>query len=273
MIENRILVPIDFTDAADKAIEFAAFLASKCHGQITLLHVFEDGDLSIEACDAKLKTISDKLNAEEDISSDFICEKGNIFNIIPDVASKNNFRLMILGTHGRKGLREKFFGVDILKLLKKVCIPSMVVQAHSTIPAAGFNKTVFPVGGHDEYVKMIDAMFIIAGIFDPEIYLYSISKAGFEQTEKLKENIKLAEQRFSEKGINYKRVSEDQNVFSVGFAKQTLKYSAQIGADLIAMMASQTRENYYFADSDKEAILTNENGIPVLCASNAEVKI
>ena len=113
-------------------------------------------------------------------------------------------------------------------------------------------------------------MLIVAGLFDPEIHLYSISRAGYEQTDKLKQNIKLAEERFTEKGINFKRVAEDQNVFSVGFSKQTLKYSSQVNADLITIMANPTRDNYYFADSDKEAILTCDSGIAVLSVSNAE---
>jgi len=116
-------------------------------------------------------------------------------------------------------------------------------------------------------------MIFMAGIFDPEIHLYSISKPGFEQTDKLRYNITLAETRFSEKGISYKRVCEDQSVFSVGFAKQTLLYADQIKADLITVMATPTRENYYFADSDKEAIITNEHCIPVLCASGTKHEI
>ena len=113
-------------------------------------------------------------------------------------------------------------------------------------------------------------MVILAGLFDPEIHLDSISRAGDEQTDKLRENIRMAEGEFSAKGLRYKRVAEDQQVFSVGFAKQTLQYARQIKADLVAVMANPTRENYYFADSDKIAILTNEEKIPVLCASKAE---
>ena len=272
MTEHRILIPVDFTVATNKAIEFGKFLAHKSKSDISLLHVFEDDGMSFEECKNKLKAMADKIIAEGDISCDFICEKGNIFTLIPELAAKNTFHMMVIATHGRKGMRQKLFGPDILKLLKKTCIPTLVVQENSSVPQS-FNTVVFPVGGHDEYQKQIDAMILFAGLFDPEIHLYSISKAGFEQTDKLKENIKLAEQCFSDKGINYKRIAEDQNVFSVGFAKQTLKYSSEIGANLITIMVSATKENYYFADSDKEAILTNENGMPVLCASNAEAGV
>jgi len=273
MVENSILIPVDFTPASEKAIEFGTLLAKKGHFNITLLHVFEDDGKTVEECDHKLKTLADKVSEDDEIFCDHLCEKGNIFTVIPKVAAKSIFRMMVIGTHGPKGIRQKFFGPDILKLLKKVCIPTLVVQENSMLMESGFNKAIFPVGGHDEYSKKIDAITTIAGLFDPEIHLYSISRAGFEQTEKLKENIKLAEKKFSDKGINYKRVTDDQKVFSVGFAKQTLQYSGEVKADLITIMANPTRENYYFADSDKVAILTNELQIPVLCASNAELEV
>lgn len=273
MIERKILIPIDFTDVTDKAIEFGKFLARKSQSDISLLHVFEDDGISLEECEDKLKALADKINTEEDISCDFICHKGNIFTVIPEIVANNAFHVMVIATHGPRGIRQKFFGPDILKLLKKICIPTLVVQENSIVPEEKFKTAIFPVGGHNEYDKMIDAMTLFAGWVDPEIHMYSIRKAGFDQNDKLKENIKKADQKFSEKGINFKRVSEDQTVFSVGFAKQTLQYADKIQAGLIAIMVTATREHFYFADSDKEAILTNDKGIPVLCASNAEARV
>jgi hypothetical protein len=147
----------------------------------------------------------------------------------------------------------------------------LVVQNKSVISDKGFRTTVFPVGSHDAYERKIEAMLIIAGLCDSEVHLYSISKPGFDQSEKLRKNIKLAEQRFAEKGIKFFRVDEDQNVFSVGFAKQTLSYANEVGANMISIMVNPTQEYVYFADSDKEAIIMNERGIPVLCTSDAEV--
>jgi hypothetical protein len=54
----------------------------------------------------------------------------------------------------------------------------------------------------------------------------------------------------------------------MGFAKQILKYSTQAKADMIAVMSIPTPENYYFADSDKELLLVNEPGIPILCTTD-----
>jgi len=270
MVENKILIPVDFTEASDKAIEFGIHIASKMHAGISLLHVFEDGGMTMEECEEELRKLSHNINARDDAFSDYICQKGSIFEVIPEIASKSAFRMMILGAHGRKGLRQKFFGADIIKLLRRIPIPALVVQKKSVISDKGFTTTVFPVGSHDAYERKIEAMFLIAGLCDPEIHIYSISKPGFDQSEKLRENIKLTEQRFTEKSLKYFRVDEDQNVFSVGFAKQTLAYAEEVGANMISIMVNPTKEYAYFADSDKEAIIMNEQCIPVLCTSDAE---
>ena len=83
MTANRILVPIDFTTASDKAIDFGKFLARKSNSDISLLHVFENEDLSLGECETRLKTLADEINSEEEFNCDYICEKGNIFNVIP----------------------------------------------------------------------------------------------------------------------------------------------------------------------------------------------
>ena len=273
MVENSILIPVDFTAASQKAIAFGTLLAKKGNFKINLFHVFEDDGNTKEECDNKLKALSEDIENNSGLPCTYQCEKGNIFALIPQFAGHENNRMMVIGTHGPKGIRQKFFGPDILKLLKKVCIPSLVVQESSILPEAGFTKAIFPVGDHDDYQKKIDAMVIMAGIFDPEVHLYSINRPGFEQTTRMKDNIRMAEKQFSEKGINYTRVSDDQDIFSVGFAKQTLQYSKEIGANLITIMADRTKENYYFADSDKVSILTNDMSIPVLCASSADTEI
>jgi universal stress protein A len=273
MNDMSILVPVDFTEASDKAISYATFLAKKMNSGIILLHVFEDDDLSLEACQTNLKKLAEKIEDVEKITCETLCEQGNIFTVIPGVSAKKDFRLMVLATHGARGFRQKVFGPDILKLLRKISVPALVVQKDTALPDMEIKSVVLPVGSHDEYDRLIGAVTMIAGLYDPDIHLYSIVKPGFEQNERLRENIKKAENNFAAKGITFKRIAEDQRVFSVGFAKQTLKYAEENGSEIIAIMSNATKENYYFADSDKIAILTNKQNIPVLCASDVEGRI
>ena len=84
----------------------------------------------------------------------------------------------------------------------------------------------------------------------------------------LKKNLDKTRAIFDENGIKHIRVNEKQTVLSIGFAFQTMQYAKKTGADMIAIMSVSSEEYHYFAQQDKENLLTNESGIPVLCACN-----
>ena len=56
--------------------------------------------------------------------------------------SQKGHALMVVGTHGPKGLRQSLLGADILKLVRHVHIPSLVVQAESAGQGLGATFTV-----------------------------------------------------------------------------------------------------------------------------------
>jgi nucleotide-binding universal stress UspA family protein len=127
---------------------------------------------------------------------------------------------------------------------------------------------IFPAGTHKAYANNIKATIFLAKLFDATIHLYSTEKPGQEWSPELKANLELAKQEFEKAGLKHQRVNEKQTTFSMGFAKEILKYARQVNADLIAVMSIPTPENYYFADSDKEMLLVNEPGIPILCTTD-----
>ena len=123
-----------------------------------------------------------------------------------------------------------------------------------------------PVSSHDTFNESVNAVLLIAETFKPEVHLYSIHKPGFDWPEQMFTNIENATQIFNSENVKMIRVKEDQNVYSLGYAKQTLKYANSVGADLICMMSASSKEYYYFAPSDKETMLLNEYQLPILCA-------
>ncbi len=174
---------------------------------------------------------------------------------------------MVIGTHGIQGFKQKLLGADMLKIIRKVNIPVLVIQENCL--CRNFNPIVFPVGGHDGFMALVDSAAMIAGLFGSEVHIYSISRKGDEGSKKLKENTAQAIKYFNDKKIPTQRIEEEATVFSVGYAKQTLQYAKKVDAGLISIMSVKTEEYYYFAQADKESLINNEFNIPVLCASGA----
>ncbi len=269
MSEKRILVPIDFTAVSDKIISMATSIARKDNLGITLLHI--ENDKSSDETGANLQALSSNILETENVQCDYLIKKGNFFTEIPKVAHSQVYKLMVVGSHGFKGLREKFFGADILKLVKTIPIPVLVFQEKYVMPVQGFKTIVFPAGTHDSFINIVEATIYMAKLFDATVHLYTVEKPGIEWTAKLMANIELAKEKFEENKIRYTRVSEDQSSFSIGYSKQIFQFSKTVHADMIALMSIPTKEHYYFADSDKEALLTNDACVPIICTSGEKI--
>lgn len=266
---QTILVPIDFTAVSEKVISMATSLARKDGLGLTLLHI--ETIKSVEDAGTKLQELATKITATEKVECDFLIKKGNLFTEIPKVAYSQNYKLMVIGSHGFKGLRERFFGADILRLIKSIPIPVLVLQHDYSIPAEGIKTIVFPPGTHDSFINIIEATIYLAKLFDATVILYTVEKPGTEWSAKLKANIELAREKFEENKVNFSRVNEAQSSFSIGYSKQILQFAKTVHADMIALMSIPTKEHYYFADSDKEALLTNDACLPIICTSGEKI--
>lgn len=273
MHQKRIIVPVDFTTAADQAIAQAISIARKANLSIMLLHILNKESKSsqskngLDALDTEteLQNMANKISSEEKIHCIHNIVPGDIFEEIPTVANQFSNSMLVIGTHGIQGFKQKLLGADILKLVRKVAIPSLIVQ--ESCVCKNFDPIVFPVGGHDGFEGLIESTAILAELFGSEVHIYSIDKKGDEESKEIRANTQLAKRIFTERKIPFVRVKEDSNVFSVGYAKQTLQYAEKVNAGLIAIMSIKSSAHYYFAQADKESMINNEFNIPVLCSN------
>jgi nucleotide-binding universal stress UspA family protein len=269
MESKKIIVPVDFTPASEQAIKQATLIALKTGFSIWLAHV--KGKESSDKSLTELSTAEDNLEAlaksvkDEGVVCRYSIVGGSIFDELPAFANNGEFSMMVIGTHGIKGLKQKLLGADILKIARKISIPCLIVQENCV--CRNFNPIVLPVGGHQGFSQLIEAAATVAGLFGSEVRFYSISRKGEQEYDNIRTNVLLAEKIFGGKSVTYKRVREESNVVSVGYARQTLQYANMIDAGLVAIMSVKSEEHYYFAQADKETMINNEYNIPVLCVN------
>lgn len=275
MDAKSILVPVDFTTASEQAVAQSVEIARKANLTISLLHILKKNHEDLPGSklaedhdpERKLQRLSSEISRNQKVPCDYKVIPGNIFSDISAIANADGSIFVAIGTHGIQGLKQKLLGADILKIVRKIAVPCLIVREDCV--NRDFNPIVFPVGGHDTFVTLIEATALMASLFGSEVHIYSITRKGDEGTKKLKENIVLAERIFTERNIPFKRIKEETNIFSVGYAKQTLQYADQVKAGLLSIMSVKTDEHYYFAQADKESLINNEFGIPVICSSGA----
>jgi len=158
---KNILVPVDFSDYSEKAVDYAIFLAEKFCAEITLIHIvelFEEDVNEKEHLEAYEKII-EKKEAEEAKKLQTQCQIGkdrgldiihsvllrdiSAADAIINYAADKGFDVVIMGTHGRKGLTRWLSGSVTEKVVRHSSIP--VITVHKDLEIQKIEKILVPV--------------------------------------------------------------------------------------------------------------------------------
>jgi nucleotide-binding universal stress UspA family protein len=138
---KHVLVPIDFGDATDSAVGLALSIAQALDARITLMHAFDTSSFAYAApyipmidtqpILAGLRRDMERLR-EKTLASwakvDAIVCEGNVYDRIVEVAKKDGCDLIVIGTHGRKGVAHVFLGSVAEKVVRLSPIPVLTVH-------------------------------------------------------------------------------------------------------------------------------------------------
>lgn len=147
MVEIRtILVPVDFSEVAPVLAKWAKGFAKQLNAKIILTYVLEDLS-TYEGIFVDLKTLTElentlyegaKKSMEDFLKehfSDFpdvepVLEKGDVVETILRVAQEKGADLIVIGTHGRKGLDRILFGSVAEGVVKNSPIPVVTINPY-----------------------------------------------------------------------------------------------------------------------------------------------
>lgn len=255
-----LLCTTDLTPASDAALRQALALADRMGARVTLLHVLGKAEQRTQAQAAMEHQIENVGGTGVRI----MLLEGDFKDVIVEQSGKDH-GLLVMGTHGPHGLRQSLFGADILKLVRRSHVPSLVLQAGSKVDE-GLSKIVLPVAGHSDITKLLDIVCAVAKANGAEVHVFQLMRPGEQPSDELLRNKLAMLERLEKEGIPRVEANVPQAGFSVGFSGSTVQYATSIGAGCIAIMAHASEEYRYIADAEKERLLANEAFVPVLCA-------
>lgn len=261
---NNILCPSDLSETSKIGVAYAEVMAERLGGAVTLLHVLDKRERRDDGGALIREELEEQRSTVNKVPVLAHIREGEFMHGIAE-ESRNGHTLMVCATHGLRGLRQSLFGPDIIKLVRKVAIPTLVVHKNSPLPNP-FGIIVMPVAGHADISGLLSAVCLVAGKFGSQVHVYQQVRPGEKASEALERNKQLTLERLVTDGIAHKLVEEASHGFSVGFSRATIAYAQKAGAGCIAIMANASDDYRYIADAEKEQLLTNEPGIPVLCA-------
>jgi nucleotide-binding universal stress UspA family protein len=142
---TKIVVPVDLEQHTQKLAEFAIYIAKKLNVHISFIHVTEfyaTGDMMLgspsletinqeriqRAKEVMANLIKDNKAKYENISG--IVYKGEIVDTIVKFAAEEQAGLLIIGTHGAKGLEKILLGSVAERVLKRSHCPTLTMNPY-----------------------------------------------------------------------------------------------------------------------------------------------
>lgn len=153
---KTIIVPTDFSEVADNAMNYAAALAADTHSRLLLFHVYQvpvsvtdtpivlisvedlqkEAETKIEALKNKLQQISSK-----DLKIYAETKLGDTTDELENLCEKIKPFAVVMGTNGSTGLERVIFGSTTLSTVKHLTCPVIVIPSgkqYSPIKRIGF---------------------------------------------------------------------------------------------------------------------------------------
>ena len=144
---RHILVPVDGSPTSDKALDEAIRLAVFSGAKITLLHVidvlshitdFETGVDYVQQHVPRMRAAGENLLAKEgekvlahglQLECVLIAEgPGRICEYVAEHARSSQADLIVLGSHGRRGVGRLLLGSDAEQIIRHAPVPGLVVR-------------------------------------------------------------------------------------------------------------------------------------------------
>jgi nucleotide-binding universal stress UspA family protein len=142
-LPTSILVPTDFSPQADHAIEYACSLASQLDATIHLLSVVGVPALGVPELGAAMAAsvvdsmIDDNQRALDNLAEqcrehskvgEVLLRTGDARDVITQTARELNADLIVMGTHGRRGLSRALLGSVAEYVVRTSPVPVLTVR-------------------------------------------------------------------------------------------------------------------------------------------------
>lgn len=277
---NNILVPTDFSDVANNALGHATNIAKAYGNEITLLYVLEEGifgglfsggqsDIMKDAILAKLENKAKEISATSNVKVSARIEKGKVYKTISHIANNEKCDCIIMGSNGASGL-DQIVGSNASRTIQYSEVPVVVVK-QNTANAHGYKKIVMPIDLTIESRQKVEWAIHLGKKFNSEVHVvYSKSSDEYLQR-KIALNINLVNHQLKDSGLKHEVFAMEGGLLD-NFAKEIMKYSNTVKADLILVMTHTEKgiSEMIIGTLTQQLVNRSEN-IPVMCIHPHEI--
>lgn len=272
---KKIIVPIDFSEHSEYALETAAVFARKYNAEIIALHMLELSNAVISSAESAIEAetvfylkLAEK-KFQEFLDKDFlkdlnvtpIVKHFKVFSEVSVVAKEHGVDLIIMGSQGVSGLKEVLVGSNTEKVVRYSNVPVLVVK-HSPI-LMEIEDVVFACDFSEDAIKP----YLNAGkVFDglgARMHLVHVNlpdsrfRSSTEIEKRVSDFLKTADGNIDKmKSVTY--------VSDYSIEQGILNVSNILGADLVAVATHGRKGLAHFFEGSISEDIANHSTLPVM---------
>ena len=262
-MNTKLLVPTDFSEVAQSAMQHAIKFSEIINADVVLLHVVSSRDEVEEAKEKLSKEITLGNSISNSCNLISFVRIGNIFEDIGDVAAELGISLIFMGTH-KASRWQKLVGSRAIKVISSSPVPFIVTQ-EKLMNSSGYDNIVVPLDLNVETKQKLELVAKIAHYFDSQVHLLTSDDSDEFIKTKLKANQVWASNYLESKDIKNSSHLVDQDD---SLTEGIFKLSKEVDADLIAIMNLEDETVLgLYENTFQEEIVANNLKVPVLCVN------
>lgn len=272
---KRIIVPIDFSEQSEFALEAAANLAQKYGSELIVLHMLElsnailttngtaindEAVFYLKLAEQKFEAFLDKPYLEG-VKVTPIVKHFKVFSEVNEVANEHQANLIVMGSHGASGVKEALIGSNTEKVVRNSDIPVLVIK-HNPI-LLDFENAVFASDFSDDAVKPYLNAKVTFDKLGAKMHLVYVNSpdGNFRSSAEIDKKVSL----FLKKADgDLSNISKVNVVSDYSIEKGILNFASIIGADLIAVATHGRKGLAHFFEGSISEDIANHSTLPVM---------
>jgi nucleotide-binding universal stress UspA family protein len=256
---ERILCPVDFSESSARAYDSAQSLARYYHAKLFLQHVvdfvlpsyayYADAVYIIELFerirDGARKRLQEfaKSHTRNGVQPECLVHEGAVTDSIFSFAAAQKVDLIVMGTHGLKGVDRVALGSVTEKVLRKAPCPVLVSRkpGYAVVAPDGaqgsiqLRRVIFCTDFSDPARRALEYALSVAAEYDAEITLLHVLE-DVRSLANIKEAVTTATKQIDKLVPAGGRAAKIKTMVRIGRAyEQIIQHASEIQADLLIM--------------------------------------
>ena len=250
---KKIIVPTDFSPIANNALNFAVETAKVLSAELTILHSYEvSGSTYVDymgvnkefnrtmlgEAKQKLELVKKGIEVTAHPTIKTVVSTLALNEAIEEVVKETNADMVVMGTLGASGLKEKLWGSRTSKFIGMTKIPVMVVPDEYKWKKP--QKILFATDHFEKNPAVLNYIFELAGLFMAQVQVVVFSDESSDKVKKFVERDKeiplyekFLQEEYNEKAILTTHISGE------GFDKTLHDFIEANDIDILTMITYQ----------------------------------